>query len=103
MQWLTLDAVGIVCTEAMLKHQRFLLTPDISGDSWILYSEAKYLLLEQKLLQFIAKQSDNDPNNGLSRILLGNTIELIREGNLVPLDEDLRNLLGNKPIQLSAG
>lgn len=102
MEWLTLDAGGIVCTEAMLKHQQFLLTPDIRGDSWNLYSEAKYLLLEQRLVQYMAKQPDIDPNNRLSRILLGNAIELIREGNLVPLDEDLRNLLGNKPIQLSA-
>ena len=102
MQWLTLDAGGIVCIEAMLKHQRFLLTPDINGDSWILYSEAKYLLLEQRLVQYMAKQPDFDPNSRLSRILLGNTIELMRQGNLLPVDEDLRHLLGNKPIQLAA-
>lgn len=101
MQWLTLDAGGIVCTEAMLKHQQFLLTPDISGDSWILYSEAKYLLLEQRLVQFMASQPDIDPNSRLSRILLGNAVELIRQGNLLPLDEGLRQLLDNKPIQLS--
>ena len=102
MQWLTLDAGGIVCTQAMLKHERFVLTPDISGDNWILYSEAKYLLLEQKLLQYMAKLPDIDPNSRLSRILLGNAIELMRQGNLLPLDEGLRQLLDNKPIQLSA-
>ncbi|MBU1308889.1 MAG: hypothetical protein KKE30_05080 [Gammaproteobacteria bacterium] len=102
MQWLTLDAGGIVCTEAMLKHQQFLLTPDISGDSWILYSEAKYLLLEQRLVQFMVSQPGFDPNSRLSRILLGNAIELMRQGNLLPIDEGLRQLLDNKPIQLSA-
>jgi hypothetical protein len=102
MELLTLDAGGIVCTEAMLKHQQFLLTPDISGDSWILYSEAKYLLLEQRLVQFMASQPDIDPNSRLSRILLGNAIEVVRQGNLLPLERDLRNLLGNRPIQLSA-
>lgn len=101
MQWLTLNAGGIICTGAMLKHERFVVTPDISGNSWILYSEAKYLLLEQRLLQHMAKQPNVDPNDRLSRLLLGNAIELMRDGNLLPLDEALRNLLGNKPIQLS--
>ena len=85
----------------MLKHERFLLTPDISGNSWILYSEAKYQLLEQRLLQYMAKQPDVDPNSRLSRILLGNAIELTREENLLPFDKALKNLLGNKPIRLS--
>lgn len=101
MQWLTLNAGGIICTEAMLEHERFLLTPDISGNSWILYSEAKYLLLEQRLLQHMAKQPDVDRNDRLSRILLGNAIELMRDGNLLPFDKAVRNLLGNKPIRLS--
>ena len=101
MQWLTLDAGGIVCTEAMLKHGRFLLTPDISGDSWTLYSEKKYLQLEQKLREYMAKQPDFDPNSRLSRILLGNAIELIREGALLPLDRELIQQLGIKQIQLS--
>lgn len=90
-----------MCTKAMLKHERFLLTTDISGNSWILYSEAKYLLLEQRLLQYIEKQPYADPNDRLSRILLGNAIELIRQGNLLPFDKAVRNLLDNKPIQLS--
>ena len=83
----------------MLKHERFVLTPDISGDSWILYSEEKYLQLEQRLLQRIVKQPDL--NSRLSRILLGNAIELMRDGNLLPFDEAVRNLLNNKPILLS--
>ena len=96
-----LNAGGIICTEAMLKHERFLLTPDISGNSWILYSETKYLLLEQRLLQYMAKQPDFNPNNRVSRILLGNAIELTRERTLLPLNAEQRNWLGIEQIQLS--
>lgn len=97
----TLDADGILCTEAMLKHDRFFLLPDVSYDCWTLYSEAKYLMLEQKLFQQMVNDPALDPNSRLSRILLGNAIELVREGAVLPLDEKLRNRLGIKQIQLS--
>lgn len=100
MMWLTLDDSGIICTEAMLKHERFLLAADISGDSWTLYSEEKFLLLEQKLLQQMAIGPRFDPNSRISRLLLGNTVELVRKGALLPLDAEIRGRLGIKRVQI---
>lgn len=42
----------LYCCDAMLMHDVFILIPDCVTKQWRLYSEAAYLVIEQKLLDF---------------------------------------------------
>lgn len=76
----------LFCCDAMLMHDVFVLIPDCDAKPWRLYSEAKYLALEQKLLAASAQWGE-EVNPRLARILLGNCIELQRQGNVIPLPD----------------
>mgnify|MGYP006144829683 CR=1 FL=1 len=91
---LTCDKRQLLCCDAMLQHDTFVLIPDIDTSQWLVYSEAKYLLLEQKLLA-LNTLAGVDSNSRLGRILLGNCIVLKRQGKGIPLTDSL--------LQLTAG
>ncbi|MBZ9613527.1 hypothetical protein [Rheinheimera maricola] len=84
----------LYCCDAMLMHEVFILTADCDAKQWRLYSEAKYLALEQKLLAANA-QLGVENNTRLARILLGNCIELKRQGAVIPLPDDLIAFAGD--------
>ena len=78
----------LYCCDAMLKHDTFILTPDSDNAQWRLYSVAKYQDLQQKL-QAVLCQLAAESHDRLTRITLGNGIELQRQGMWIPLPESL--------------
>ncbi|GAB58778.1 hypothetical protein [Rheinheimera nanhaiensis] len=77
----------LYCCEAMLKHDVFVLTPDIDAKHWRLYSAAKYLALQQKLLVADA-QLGAENSARLAHIMRGSCLELQRQGNVIPLSDN---------------
>mgnify|MGYP006203674963 FL=1 len=77
----------LYCCEAMLKHQVFILVADCDAKQWRLYSEAKYLALQQKL-QLADAQLGAESSARLAHIMRGSCLELQRQGNVIPLPDN---------------
>ena len=68
-------------------HKVFILVADCDAKQWRLYSEVKYLALQQKLL--IADALLGAENSArLAHITRGSCMELRRQGNVIPLPDN---------------